>query len=203
MRNGVLLLIPVIGFVAGCDSGGEGASRQEAVQEEARVVSEAQAVEFGERAASTLTRELMGRVRTAMEAGGPAYAIEFCSERALPLTAAVADSLGVEIKRTSSRLRNPRNAPDAQEQAALEYFESELAAGNELPSHRLQQVDGAYHYYKPIVVADFCTACHGPLESLDPAVREALAERYPEDRATGYQAGDFRGIIHVSIPTSR
>ena len=31
-------------------------------------------------------------------------------------------------------------------------------------------------------------------------VRDALAELYPGDRATGYQVGDLRGAVSVKIP---
>ena len=168
-------------------------------------VSEAEAVAVGDSAAVALSRALMSRVQAALAEGGPAYAIEFCSERALPITAAVQDSLagGLELKRTSLRIRNPANAPDSLEQQALAYFQSELEAGRSMPQYHLQKTEGGWRYYKPIVVADFCTACHGPRESLDPAVRQVLAERYPSDQATGYSAGDFRGVIRVSVPASQ
>ncbi|MBN1236976.1 MAG: DUF3365 domain-containing protein [Gammaproteobacteria bacterium] len=157
-------------------------------------------VAAGETAAMALTRELMGRVSGAVAEGGPTYAIGFCSEQALPLTSAVAEELGVDIRRTSSRVRNPRNAPDAGDREALAYFEGELEAGNALPQHLVRRDDGETRYYRPIVVAEFCTACHGPRDALDPDVREILDSRYPDDRATGYAAGDFRGLIRVSVP---
>jgi hypothetical protein len=176
--------------------GGEPAARAPAA------VSDAEAVTIGDSAAVALSRSLMSRVQMALQEGGPAYAIEFCSERALPITAAVQDSLagGLELKRTSTRIRNPANAPDSLERAALAYFHSELEAGRPLPPYHLQQTEGGWRYYKPVVVADFCIACHGPRESLDPAVRQVLAERYPNDQATGYSPGDFRGVIRVSVP---
>jgi hypothetical protein len=170
----------------------------------AAAVSEAEAVAIGDSAAVALSRALMSRVQAALQEGGPAYAIEFCSERALAITAAVQDSLadGLELKRTSMRIRNPANAPDSLERAALAHFQSALDAGRPLPPYHVQQTGDGWRYYKPIVVADFCTACHGPRESLDPAVRQVLAERYPNDQATGYSAGDFRGVIRVSVPAS-
>src|SRR5690606_40078149 len=86
----------------------------------------------------------------ALREGGPAYAIEFCSERALPITAAVQDSLagGLEVKRTSTRIRQPANAPDSLEQEALAYFHSELEAGRPLPPYHLQQTEGGWRYYR-------------------------------------------------------
>jgi len=163
-------------------------------------VDDDEVVAAGEAAAVALTRELMGRVSGAMAEGGPASAVDFCSEEALPLTSGVADELGVRIKRTSSQIRNPRNAPDRDDRAALAYFEGELEAGNALPDHLIRQADGDTLYYRPIVVAEFCTACHGPRETLEPSVREILDSRYPDDQATGYGAGDFRGLVRVSVP---
>src|SRR5690606_15150126 len=104
--------------------------------------NDAEAVAAGEAAAGTLTRELMGRVSSAIAQGGPAYAIDFCSEEALPLTSALAGELGVRSKRTSARVRNPENAPDADEQAALAYCEREFEEGNPLPQHLVRRVDG-------------------------------------------------------------
>ena len=49
-------------------------------------------------------------------------------------------------------------------------------------------------------VADGCLACHGPAEALDEEVRVALAELYPEDRATGFRSGDLRGWFWVEVP---
>jgi hypothetical protein len=43
-------------------------------------------------------------------------------------------------------------------------------------------------------------ACHGPEEALQPEVRAALDQRYPEDRATGYAAGDLRGAFWAEVP---
>lgn len=52
---------------------------------------------------------------------------------------------------------------------------------------------------KPLVVGGACLACHGPREDIDPDVREVLDRRYPEDEATGYATGDFRGAISVTV----
>jgi hypothetical protein len=206
-----LLLIPVAAILAAC--AGEDASEPAAelgAEAEAGAGAEAGAdveadvdaelIAAGAAAATALTQELIGRVTAAMQEGGAASAIDFCSEEALPLTASVAEDLGVEVKRTSTRIRNPSNAPDSFEQAALEYFEAEIAAGNDLPAYYVQRLDGERRYYRPIAVAPFCTACHGLREELDPAVRDVLDARYPDDRATGYEPGDFRGVVRVSVP---
>jgi hypothetical protein len=54
-----------------------------------------------------------------------------------------------------------------------------------------------FRYMKAIPVQPLCVACHGPAETLSPAVRERLAKEYPHDRATGYSPGQVRGAIAV------
>lgn len=165
-----------------------------------------QAIQIGTAASDHLMATLLAHLTEAMSTTGPVGAIEVCSTRALDLTAGVAAEMGpgFEIKRTSFRARNPENAPDEDEVAALSYFEMALAERGELPESYVQRVDSAeIRYYRPLTVAPPCLGCHGPQESLAPGVAEVLGRRYPEDRATGYGAGDFRGVIRVSIPSSR
>jgi|GEM_PF-6233537 len=38
-----------------------------------------------------------------------------------------------------------------------------------------------------------------PTEGLEQDVREILQDRCPLDRATGYQVGDLRGVISVTV----
>jgi hypothetical protein len=40
-------------------------------------------------------------------------------------------------------------------------------------------------------------------ERLDPSVLQALAERYPADRAVGYAEGDLRGFFWAEVPKAR
>ena len=44
-----------------------------------------------------------------------------------------------------------------------------------------------------------CTTCHG--ESISPGIASAIAERYPDDEATGFAVGDLRGVFWVEFPT--
>jgi len=160
--------------------------------------------ELGGGAANRLAGTLIGQLSAAMEEGGPAGAIDFCATRAMPLTEEVNASLeGLRVKRTTRGLRNPANAPDSLEEVALAWFEAEQARGGVLPSAWVQDAGDEVRYYRPLVTNGLCVQCHGPVESLADDVRAALAERYPDDAATGYVAGDLRGLIRVSIPRSR
>lgn len=181
-----------------------GACRQErpalSAAEEARLDS------VGRAAAGSLATGLMGRLREAVEERGPAGAVSFCSDRAIPLTREIEGGLGpgIEVKRTSVRYRNPANAPDSLEAAALRYFEAADDEAGGGPSSYVQHAgDGEWRYYRPLTVQPLCVRCHGPAEELAPGVRRVLEEEYPADRATGYRPGDFRGVIRVSVPVER
>lgn len=159
------------------------------------------ATEIGRNAAGQLAATLMQQLSTQMAEGGPEAAIEFCSEEAMDLTHGVSGALGdLAVKRTSTRVRNPENAPDALEREALAHFEAEIEAGS-LPSNWIQTAgDDELRYYQPLVVNEMCTQCHGPADALQPAVRTRLEALYPQDQAVGYAPGEFRGLIRVAIP---
>lgn len=160
------------------------------------------AVRLGGEAADRLAGTLIQHLTAAIDSAGPAGAIEFCAGRAMPITEDVNRQLGtLQVKRTSTRLRNPANAPDSLERVALAWFESELERTGAPPDAWVQEAGRtSVRYYRPLVANDMCVRCHGPVESLAEEVRARLRERYPEDQATGYLTGDLRGLIRVSIP---
>lgn len=202
--------LTAIGLVAACsacgtpDASSERAASTTTPNAEATEAVAERVREIGEGAALALAGELFGRLNAEIEAQGHLGAIGFCSEEALPATGAVADALegGLEIKRTSTRYRNPANAPDDKEFEVLHYFEREYTLDADPPEYVVQKASSReYRYYKPLVVVPPCLACHGDPNDMEPAVRDKLAELYPEDQATGFGPGDFRGVIRVSIPT--
>jgi hypothetical protein len=159
---------------------------------------------LGDSAAMSLVRTLGARLNAHLASGAPGLAVEFCSAEALVLTDSVAASLGPgwELKRTTTRTRNPANEPDSLETEALRFFtERADSVEAEQPERLVQEVgDGAYRYYMPLRIGPMCLQCHGPRDALEPAVRRALDALYPEDRATGYAAGDLRGVVRVTVP---
>jgi hypothetical protein len=51
---------------------------------------------------------------------------------------------------------------------------------------------------EPIVVQPMCVTCHGA--DVAPDLRAKIEELYPDDQATGYAAGDLRGIFWAELP---
>lgn len=161
----------------------------------ARVVATAQPV------ARALMQTLSGELLSAMEERGPVGAMEFCNVQALPLTRQVSEEQGMTVSRTSLRLRNPDNAPDAAAASALARFADQTADGGTAPDPLVQRLpDGDYRFYQPLMTQPLCTSCHGTADALAPGVADALERLYPEDRATGYREGDWRGLLHVTVP---
>jgi len=189
-----ILLISLVSGLGGC---GE---RPPAVtpEEGERVVQIAEPV------AAALLRTLVGRLTSAMETGDVVEAVDLCSNQAIPLTRMVEAEVGgsFHLKRTSFRYRNPDNAPDEAERAALLYFERTIESDGQAPSSYVQRVsDEEFRFYRPLFVGEMCLRCHGDPETMEPEVLRALEQRYPEDLATGYEAGAFRGLVRVSVPS--
>ncbi|MBI5768426.1 MAG: DUF3365 domain-containing protein [Verrucomicrobia bacterium] len=160
----------------------------------------------GEAAAAVVATRLITELTTALEAGGPEKAVETCHIKAQPLTNEPIPSLPqiVAVKRTSLRLRNPANAPDAAERAALDHLAALTAAARPPPGLLIQKIetDGAaaeWRVYRPVFAQPQCLACHGNPETQSPALRRLLRERYPQDAATGYAAGDWRGLLRLTV----
>ncbi|MFH1764633.1 MAG: DUF3365 domain-containing protein [Gemmatimonadota bacterium] len=156
-------------------------------------------------AVAELLRTLVGRITGALEEGGLSQALELCSTEAIPLTRMVEAGLGgsLSLKRTSFRYRNPDNAPDEGDEAALLFFERAIQEQGQAPASFVQRASlGEVRYYRPLFVGEVCLGCHGDAEFFDPQLLRVLSERYPEDLATGYEAGAFRGLVRVSMPVS-
>lgn len=149
--------------------------------------------ERAEEARGAMFGSLLGELTSAIEEDGPAHAIGVCAERAPIIAQETGVSHGVRIGRTSAQLRNPKNEiPDLLKEGI------ELGiSGNEQTV--FEDGDGGIAVLTPIMLMDQCVQCHGGEDQLGEGVAEALRERYPEDRATGYQPGDLRGWFWVVV----
>lgn len=152
--------------------------------------------ELGELFMKSLKNELVG----AMTEGGPVNAIIVCRERAAAIAGELTATSGYEISRTSLKVRNPDNRPDAWETDILTEFEQRLVRGESFEnlevSRLVEDEKGTYYrYMKAIPMKGFCTRCHG--QSMDASVSETLARYYPADTAVGYQTGEIRGALTI------
>jgi hypothetical protein len=163
------------------------------------------ASEQGGAIATTVAQGLAQQLQARIAEDGAPGAVDFCARTALALTDSLTAAFpGVTVKRTTMRLRNPHNVPDDLEMSALLWFDSIQDAGQELPPALVQVVGPReVRFYRPLVIAPFCTECHGSRAAMDPEVRRLISERYPDDQAFDYQPGDLRGVIRVSLPRAQ
>ncbi len=127
-------------------------------------------------------------------ARGPEEAIAACQLRA-PEIAEDRSRDGVRVGRASHRLRNPANAAPDWVRPILEAYVTD--ASDRAP-RTVSLPDDRSGYVEPILLQPLCLTCHG--ETLAPDVASRVAELYPEDRATGFEVGDLRGVFWVEFP---
>lgn len=174
---GAILCAPLISSAA--------ESQQQMVQESRQIIQK-------------FAKTLKGELKTAMKAGGPINAIKVCNEKAMDITFNASKNSGVELSRTSLKIRNPLNKPEAWEKAVLLEFDKRRSNGEspkKMEFSEIVNVNGKkqFRYMKAMGVAQPCLHCHG--EKVLPEVTEKLSKLYPDDKATGYKKGDIRGAI--------
>jgi hypothetical protein len=131
---------------------------------------------------------------TTAVADGPVHAIEFCNTKA-PKIGAELSAGGVEMGRTSHKLRNPGNAPEPWMEPLLTDY---VAFPDQRDPKAVRLSDGRVGYVEPIYVKPVCLTCHG--DAVPDAVANTLAQLYPGDKATGFEAGEFRGMFWLKMP---
>lgn len=140
---------------------------------------------------------LKSTLMAGMKADGPEAAIHLCNVQA-PEIATANSKDGWDVGRTSLKIRNPNNAPDAWEKIVLDTFEKQMAAGADIATLEAStRQDGQLRYMKAIPVGGPCVVCHG--ESLAAPVKAKLDELYPQDEARGYLPGQLRGAFTLTF----
>lgn len=144
--------------------------------------------------------ELSGTLISKMKSGGVEEAVAYCNTAAIPLTSEFANKYDVLIKRTSLKTRNPLNAPSPIEESVLKAYQNQADKGISLEPQVQLSKDGIVSYYAPIMVENKCLVCHGTLgKELSKATDSIIKTHYPDDQATGFKEGDFRGIWSITF----
>jgi hypothetical protein len=146
---------------------------------------------------------LLANVSSAMQEGGPEYAIEFCNLQASSLIDSLSEANNCTISRVSAKNRNPENdLKNEKEKQLWDHYSEKLNDGN--ASDTLLQSKNALVYYKPIKTAmPACLKCHGvPGEDIQTTTFQKIQELYPNDKATGYDLNEFRGMWKIAFSAS-
>jgi hypothetical protein len=135
---------------------------------------------------------MMGELTAALDSGDAGAAIAVCKEKAPSVAAHINETYGVQIGRTSNRLRNPANV-------APGWADPYIAGLAEEPTY-IAGPNGELGALLPIKMRAECQMCHGPVEEIDPGIMAAISEAYPDDQAFGFVEGDLRGWFWAEAP---
>lgn len=209
MKN-LFQLILILGLLMSCNSK-ERVSKEifDEVNKsmEVKKLSEADIIQaamvWGEEISVEAQKQLITALQEAIANDGVPSAIQFCQVNALPILKEVSDKYQVGIRRVSNDYRNPADKPLDYEEGILDTYvynkENELA--NE---PNIQKIEGGeiLLFTKAIMIPNaLCLNCHGqPDKEISPETQKVLKELYPDDKATGHQIGDLRGMWSIRLP---
>jgi len=175
-------------------------------EREIKKVTEAEiyaaAEEWGEAIARESQQALGSQLKQAMASGGPVHAIEFCNVAAYPILDSVENKYGITIKRTSLKVRNPKDKPDSLERKILEAYHYNFKNETALEPNVQSRGEEVLLFSKPIMLDNgICLSCHGtPGKEINDPTLQTIRDLYPGDDATGYSLNDLRGMWSISIP---
>lgn len=150
-----------------------------------------------------LIKQLGGALKQALGDSGPEGAISVCRDTAPMLAASLSRQTGWKVSRVSLKTRNPLiGQPDAWEQKVLRDFDEAAAAARNTTklehTEIISEPDGRYfRYMRALPVKPLCLTCHGTDKTIPDSVQARLQQEYPNDRATGYYAGQIRGAVTI------
>lgn len=147
--------------------------------------------------ASDLRMSLMQNLSEKISKEGVEKAVPFChaNVKALAKGAAKDRIEKFEFGRTSHKVRNVANNPQPWADKYLKEFAGSKK-GEIKKDYILHSLEnGKRVYLEPLYVEAKCLLCHG--ENVASNVSAKVKELYPDDKATGFKLGEFRGFIWV------
>ena len=192
MKRSILSLLAVLLRLAACGGDDTRRTAWTPVAEDALDAAQKTQRAAAFRAKDAMFEELSGALMGAIQARGPAAAIDERRGEAPAIATRVAGQEGVRIGRTSFRLRNAENTPPAWARA--------LVAGKRSDNAYLAATDGSLGVLLPIRLQAACLTCHGDAAAVAADVRAEIERWYPDDAAMGFAQGDLRGYFWVEVP---
>ena len=208
MKLSGLYFILILSSLIGCTTDkrvNNEAVKKEMAAREIKKVTEAEivnkALEIGSMIAMETKKTLGKNLQQALVSGGVENAISFCKINAMPLVDSLSGQFDASIKRVTTQARNPDDLPNELEGIILEAYAQQLNDSLKLQAN-VQKIDeGNYLFTQPIFIDNaLCLTCHGSFENgLTEETKSFIAERYPDDKATGYAIGDLRGMWSITL----
>jgi len=160
-------------------------------------LTDEEVLEKGTAISGKLLTALLNELNTEIKENGIVSAINYCSFQAIPITKQISEDENVQLSRVSHRNRNPINAANEEELKLIEEY-IRLKQSGEVLKPVVVHGKGTKTFYSPILLATpLCLSCHGKPEEMNQEVRQAIAERYPDDKAINFELNEVRGMFKV------
>lgn len=189
----LFLILAASAFLASCDS----------TPPKMNNADEQTYLHKGDSIANIAQNVLLANVANAIAEKGVASAIDFCNEQAILLTDSVSEMYKSQIQRLSDKNRNPDNGiKNGTDSLAWTTLHKILTDTLQRKKHLVMQGnDNHIYYYKAISIGmPTCLKCHGDTETdIAKETLMAISQKYPEDKATGYEMNEFRGMWKIKI----
>ncbi len=207
IRLGTLLVAVAVAGAAGCAPRAAPRAAAATATATAVVAPAADPQARAQAAMAAFSGKLRSELGAVIQRDGPLEAIDFCRVQAPRIADQVMAEHGVRLGRVAvpGRQRNPGNTAHGWQAEALQDFQAAVTAGAAPEAQVRLLRDGlpegvALRAVRGIRVEPACLMCHGA--SVAPALAERIAQRYPDDRATGFAEGDLRGAIWAEVTRS-
>ena len=173
---------------------------------EIKKVSEAdilnKAMNIGNMITDSSQMEISRNLIKSMKSDGVVGSIKFCNANAIEITNSLSKKYSAVIKRTALKTRNENNNPNKLEMDILEAYKNATTDTIQIsPSVQMIENTDQVLFTKPILIKNpVCLNCHGSVgTTLSEENSELIGSLYPNDKATGYQINDFRGMWSVIL----
>lgn len=130
---------------------------------------------------------------------GTLAALNFCNTKAIPLTDSMSVAKNATIKRVSDKPRNPKNKVNSAEEIYIQMFKEDIKNNKDSEPIVVENSNNVNVYY-PIITNSMCLQCHGaPKSQIRETILAGINNKYPNDKAIGYNINEVRGIWNVSF----
>ncbi len=162
-----------------------------------------EATVWGDLIATEAQAQLISTLQKAIEDKGADGAVEFCNVKAIQILKEVSEKYNVDIRRVSSSYRSSEDKPTEYELPLLDAYKYNAENGIKSdPSIQKIENGNVLLFTKAIVTPEgFCLSFYGdPSQDIDAKTLEKINMRYPDDKAIGHKAEDFRGMWSIRLP---
>lgn len=129
-------------------------------------------------------------------------AMVFCTQEAHNLTEDVNKKLPsyATVRRAALKARSSANKADELDLGMMQKLMQDIENNKEIKAKPVMvETLDSYRVYKPLLIQPVCLKCHGDENKISSDIKKVIVEKYPQDMATGFKVGDFRGVVVAEI----